>query len=144
MLGSGEVVGFSTSATRYQADGMTDDPFEEWLEEGGAAETIETILEVIGSVPLWVWALLAIAAYQLINGYLSSTGRDRTPDPTGRREDRDGPSRDEYTIHDDLDADRSYEPPSESDPIETPNEVDRSILATIKRLARIGRSDSRD
>lgn len=123
---------------------MTDDPIDELLEDEGIVELIEVAVAIWDSVPLWIWLVVLFAAFKLISDFSDQARDERTTVPEQAPRQRDGPSWDEYTIHDDLDDDRTYEPPSESDPIVVQNEVDRSLLGKLKRLAGIGRSRSRD
>ena len=128
---------------------MPEDPLDEFIEESEAiAEIIELVVGIWETVPLFVWILVGIVFIKMLNDLFKVNPGDRTTIPdTGRQRDRtqhEGPAHEEYTIHDNMVDDRHYQPPSESDPIETPNEVDRSILGKIKRLARMGTTRSRD
>lgn len=125
---------------------------EHWWEElqqqePELAELIESIVEIWETIPLLVWILLGIAIIKLVSDYMSPRDYEQTSVPSDRRSsDRveNGPSRERYSIHDDLDEEREYHIASESDPIEAPNQVDRSILGTMRRLARKALGGSRD
>lgn len=103
---------------------------------------LEFLLSIYELVPAWVWGLVAVALIMMLYDRLGS----RSPQEPSEyeRSSRDDehfgytePDRDRYTIHDDLETEsREYEIPSESDDITTPNQVDRSILGTIKQLVR--------
>ena len=127
---------------------MTDDPLDELLEEQEElAELIESAIAIWESLPLIVWLILAIVVIKLVSDWMKPNEYDSSStlpseQRTVERTD-DGPSRERYSIHDDLDAERDYEPPSESDPIETPNQVDRGILGAMRRLAGMLRGGSR-
>lgn len=122
---------------------MTEDPFEELFEgDNPFGSLIEFAVALWDAIPLFVWILVAIFLVSIINDLLST---DHTGQTSSDRETTDrhhGPSREEYSIHDGIE-DRTYRPPSEDDPIVVTNEVDRGILATIRRIAGLGRSRSR-
>lgn len=119
-----------------------DDPFEELFEDEELGELFAEFVDLLASVPLWVWLALALAVYWWLSSWLSTPPEEPTGAP--EREPREGPPRERYSIHDDIEDVRTYEEPSESDPIETPSKVDRSIWGTMKRIARLGRSREGD
>lgn len=120
---------------------MSKDPFEEFVEVYQFSEVTEVVVNIFDAVPLFVWLLVALFLIKVGNDALS--GREQPPDDTvidRRQTTGSSPSRERYSIHDELDDDpRTYEVPSESDEIVVKNEVDRSIMGLIKRLARMVR-----
>lgn len=132
-------------ATKGHAPAMTEhDPFEEDFPEEEFFEFFEELADLLGSVPLWLWLLIALVVASILKDLFSPSRDDSSSAPQREPRQQEGPPRDRYTIHDDIEEDRTYETPSESDPIESPNKVDRSLLGKIKRLARLGRTRGDD
>ena len=123
---------------------MTNDPFDELVADDPVLEVVDIAVAMWESIPLWVWILVAFFVVKVISDRSSSRRRERTAERDSEASWGSAPSREEYSIHDDIDDSRDYRPPSESDPIVTTNEVDRSLLGKLKRLARIGQASSRD
>lgn len=126
---------------------MTEHTLDELLQEQAwLVEFIETLVGVWESVPLLVWIIAAIVIVKLVSDWMTPNEYDQSTLPSDRRtrpDEREGPSRERYSIHDDLDVDRDYEIASESDPIEAPNKVDRGLVGGIRRLIRMLRGASR-
>ncbi len=118
---------------------MSEEGIEEPTIPEGVAELLDIGLAIFDAVPFFIWLLIGLYLIKVANDQLSR--REEPPEdireqpPAGRG---DAPSRDRYTIHDDLDdTSEPYRIPSEHDEIVVTNEVDRSILGTISRLARM-------
>lgn len=125
---------------------MSENPLDELPSD---RDVVEAIIEAIAfgfdAVPLVVWTIVAGVLLLVAFNRMGERDHDTADSDDDRYTSQPRePSRERYSIHDDIDVDRDYEQPSESDDIVVPNEVDHGLFGTIKRLLGVGRSADDD
>ncbi|MFP4628228.1 MAG: hypothetical protein ACLFMX_04480 [Halobacteriales archaeon] len=105
-------------------------------------DLVRTAIEVYEALPLIAWLILlfgGLSAAQWLLRRLRAGAADRSDDLSWGE-----PSRASGSSSTSGFDPEDYTPPSEQDEIRTPNEVDRSIMGTIRRLIRLALSNGRE